>query len=94
MNKCIAAYYETVQVLERQRRVCCDMKRKTLIMRREKRKKGGAQCPSVKWLEKAVKAFSHLCSLGSGRKTGKFYIYIYVFIYIGIYVYVYICISG
>lgn len=32
--------------------------------------------------EGCVKAFSHLCSLRSGRKTGKFYIYIYVFIYI------------
>lgn len=40
----------------------------------------------------SCKAFSHLCSLRSGRKTGKFYIYIYVFIYI--YIYRYICISG
>lgn len=58
MNKCIAAYYETVQVLERQRRVRCDRKRKTLIMRREKkktkRKKGGAQPSSVQELKKAV----------------------------------------
>ena len=54
MNKCIAAYYKTVQVLERQRRVCCDMKRKTLITRREKRTKGGAQPSSVKELKKAV----------------------------------------
>lgn len=74
MNKCIAAYYKTVQVLERQRRVRCDMKRKTLIMRREKKEKGGAQPSSVTELKEAV--FRHLRSLRSGREIGKFYIYI------------------
>lgn len=42
--------------------------------------------------ESCVKAFSHLCSLRSGRKTGKLYIdiHVFIYIYIGICVYMYI----
>lgn len=40
--------------------------------------------------ESCVKAFSHLCSLRSGRKPGKLYIDIHVFIYIYRYMCIYV----